>query len=269
MLVTDFDSTMGYYEELGSLCPDELLMPVDYSERMSQNISMTVRAYEMFVKLCKKRDVIVITTRSKQELDRLKFSNILPYAVHSNGAVIQIDGQEDMDWTILKDTQLKQTSVRVAECIRVFQSKYETYIDNVRITYNSLGTPLYPNIRFKDNHIPSLTELSSFMKSAGLEEFVLSMTGNKVYIIPACLNKLQGLQHLQAKLQFDTYIGAGDAIDDYLFLKDARIAMVSGYGALYQPQNQDLIDQLHNRVIFVGRGVQTSEQMLVHYNIHK
>jgi hydroxymethylpyrimidine pyrophosphatase-like HAD family hydrolase len=268
MLATDFDLTMGYYDKLAQHCQGIELVQVDYSERMQMGISMTVQAYEMFVELCNKQDVIVLTTRSKDEVNRLKFASLLPYIIHSNGATIEESGKEDFIWTNIIDAEIKAMGVSVNECIRIFQSRYGEAIEKVKVTNNSLGTPLYPNIRFNEFHIPTTQDISSFAHNAGLEEFSFSAMGNKLYAIPKILNKKLALDYLLDKLGISEYTGAGDSLDDYQFLKGATTALVSGYGVLYEAENQALLDQLHHSVIFTGRGTQTSEQMLQYYNNH-
>ena len=174
----------------------------------------TARLYGM---LRERLSVALVTSRSVEQLRRLRLPGGLPVAVAANGADLLLDGEIDTAWRRETDRLVAPWRGEL-ERLRVKLGGVERY-DRCRVVDDA---GLF--ILCGDGTEPR-AEALSLARETALEAVA---SGRKLYLLPPPLNKGTALARLMKRLGFTRSVAAGDSAMDLPMLRAADIAIAPG-----------------------------------------
>jgi Sucrose-6F-phosphate phosphohydrolase len=253
VLAADFDNTLGFLELFNTNIPLEELVNVDYVVRRKLNIQVTKLAMKGIEVLNRQQKFILVTTRSKQQFERITFSNMLSYAIYDNGGTIKINGVEDAKWTDHIDSQVKNLKYLPEQLVELVTQqlvgKYERVdkFKNFSIFY------------INPQNIDQTKELENNLQYEGYET---SIQGNKLYHIPQCMTKVAGLEYLSERMNWDKIVAAGDSKPDISMMKSKLVndSFVSCWGEIVEnidflPLQHQIFPKIENQGAITGEQI--------------
>lgn len=210
---TDLDNTMIYshHREIGK--PKIVVEHLDGREQSF----MTEFAYD-FLLSADWLDVVPVTTRTKQQYDRIECSEKLhfKYAIVCNGGKLLVDGKEDLEWSEKTDIFVRDNYESLEQATELLSSlchsetvhRPERYMSYVKCSdsegvYNEINKSLDPN---KVN---------------------VQRDGRKVYLFANGISKGEAVKRFIRKRKAATILSAGDNLMDVSMLNNADFAFVN------------------------------------------
>jgi hydroxymethylpyrimidine pyrophosphatase-like HAD family hydrolase len=188
---------------------------------------MTVAAHELLAELGERHHVVPVTTRTPQQLARVRLPVRPSWAICSNGGVLLRDGVRDLDWDRRIAAEL--TAVAAADEVveRVTQVSGESWVKTVR-RVEDLFVYLVAHERAA---IPArwAAELDAWATGVG---WTVSVQGRKVYVVPRVLSKGAAALRVAAELG-GPLLSAGDSVLDISLLEAAVHSARPGHGELH------------------------------------
>lgn len=210
---TDLDNTMIYshHREIGK--PKIVVEHLDGKEQSF----MTEFAYD-FLSSADWLEVVPVTTRTKQQYDRIECSERLhfKYAVVCNGGKLLVDGKEDLEWSdktdaLVRDNyeSLKQATEFLSEiCCGEIIHRPEKYMSYVKCSD--------PEGVYK--------KISKLLNSNRVN---VQRDGRKVYLFANGISKGEAIERFMRKMKAGTILSAGDNLMDVSMLNNADFAFVN------------------------------------------
>lgn len=160
---------------------------------------------------------VPVTSRSVEQYKRIEFpSGCTPqYALTTNGAILLVNGEIDDAWY---QAHLMQVAPWREELLRVYETlKQYDFLTSFRVV-DEMYLFAACNCAEEAVQLQHAYEHNTDLHVAA--------SGRKVYFFPPPINKGSALQELQAMLQPDVTICAGDSSIDLPMLKAADTAIV-------------------------------------------
>lgn len=219
IFLSDLDRTMIFsYKRLS---PDENLCVEIYNDR--QVSFMTHRSAALFTELISKVHFIPITTRSREQYERIVFPEgyIPEYAVIDNGANLLKNGIVDEEWHNDFREIISDAVEELKRCRVFLESLDDVYYKPKMVDDSFIFAKCY-------NPYETLSKMSDVVKNTKTEFF---RNGEKIYAIPNGISKKSALDKLRVRFPTEDFIAAGDSLFDYEMLCCADISIVK-YGEL-------------------------------------
>ncbi len=214
----DLDHTLiySYRHEIG----EEKQCVEIYQDR---EVSFITKETKHLLEQIKERVIFVpVTTRTKEQYQRIDLGFSVNYALICNGGVLLVDGKEDREWyqqsmALIEDCReglKKAEKLLEQDCFRNFE------VRNIRNLF------LFTKSEQPLKSIEWLKENLAHCADHGLE--ILS-NGNKIYVLPKRLQKGMAVRRLKKWLcmssaagqQVDYTIAAGDSLFDISMFREA------------------------------------------------
>lgn len=219
IFLSDLDRTMIFsYKRLS---PDENLCVEIYNDR--QVSFMTHRSAALFTELISKVHFIPITTRSREQYERIVFPEgyIPEYAVIDNGANLLKNGIIDEEWHNDFREIISDAVEELKRCRVFLESLDDVYYKPKMVDDSFIFAKCY-------NPYETLSKMSDVVKNTKTEFF---RNGEKIYAIPNGISKKSALDKLRVRFPTEDFIAAGDSLFDYEMLCSADVSIVK-YGEL-------------------------------------
>ena len=210
---TDLDNTMIYSHHREIVKPKIVVEHLDGKEQSF----MTEFAYD-FLSSTDWLEVVPVTTRTKQQYDRIECSERLrfKYAIVCNGGKLLVDGKEDLEWSgktdaLVRDNyeSLEKTTELLSEiCCSEIIHRPERYMSYVKCSdpegvYKEISKSLDPN------------------------RVNVQRDGRKVYLFANGISKGEAIERFIRKRKAGTILSAGDNLMDVSMLNNADFAFVN------------------------------------------
>lgn len=213
IFLSDLDRTLIFsYKRLS---PDNLCVEKKDGKELSY---MTRRSAKLFSELTEKIIFIPITTRSKEQYERIVFPDgyVPRYAVIDNGANLLVDGVPDREWRKEFEEEFRRAQGEINECRKFLQNEKDVYFE-IRIVDDSfLFTKAHNTSEVIDKMGRSVrTAHTSFCRN-----------GEKLYVIPDGISKGRAADKILKWLPGHKLIAAGDSLFDRQMLQRADIAII-------------------------------------------
>lgn len=219
LLVTDLDNTL-IYSRRRDIGNDKEPVEKYQGEYISY---MTKYTYDMFDKVVSKVQLVPLTTRSTEQYKRICFpNNYSPaFALTGNGGTLLYNGKEDDKWSRMTQAMLLpyQDIFNVLE--EAMWNDRDRSLDVKKVNGHFLYTK-------SDRPESTVKRLEEIVRSADLcDEIGVYRNNLKVYVLPRCIDKAEGLKRLRERLKPELTIAAGDSVFDINMLKEADIAFAA------------------------------------------
>lgn len=221
IFATDLDRTLIYSNQFLEDFPEDVLNIEVYQEKPISYISK--RALVLLQLLDEKATIIPITTRNVEQYHRIdvfrKYVKPTLYVVN-NGGTIFFEGKEDQEWSAFIKEQLMRLSVSYEETLQIFLSLYkgpvERYKKSDELIWLVLGD---------EQHI-DWQGIKAYEERMADSGWKVDVSGRKIYLYPACVNKWSALEYIKAKYIKDLVLAAGDSLFDYEMVHKADLGAV-------------------------------------------
>ncbi|MTI85509.1 MAG: hypothetical protein FH756_16845 [Firmicutes bacterium] len=224
VFATDLDRTIIFSQRFLTGCEDVTLVERKQSELIAY---MTGAAKELFKKLARSITVVPVTTRNREEYNRISVLQEIDYkyCILNNGGRIYVNGAEDPTWNEIiarKTAALGKTYDQILhEFFKVFGS--------AGLRRYKLSGDLLWVLSVKD-YFPA-DRLEYFRQYAQGYGWNVAATGKKIYLLPLFINKRKAVVYLQTTYLKDVrLVSAGDSILDRDMVTGADIGFIPRHG---------------------------------------
>lgn len=182
---------------------------------------MSPKQQNMVDWLLKNGDVIPVTARSIEALSRVQIDFKHGAVCDHGGAVLQANGEIDLDFHALQQQALAPLQQKMDQLIITLQQIGQEF-GSVRtwvVQENQLN--LYVVLKQNDPEPLFLNDLVQKLPKSIYEDFYLHMNGNNLALIPHSVSKQNATQFLLNKIdpqQQRFCLGFGDSLSDFGFL---------------------------------------------------
>lgn len=166
-------------------------------------------------------DVIAVTARSIEALSRVQIEFKHGAVCDHGGAVLQPNGEIDLEFHALQEKNLAPLQLRMAALIEELH-EYAQEFGSIRtwvVQENDLN--LYVVLKQNDPEPLFIDQIVKKLPQSLYDDFYLHMNGNNLAIIPHSVSKQNATQFLLNKIdpsQQRFCIGFGDSLSDFGFL---------------------------------------------------
>lgn len=167
--------------------------------------------------------VVPVTTRSKEEYERVNLGVKTRFAIIDSGGTILEYGKPMEDWEeyIKENVNMKE----LAGCAMELNIAESTNRDSKLIDGKYV---------FTKTDRPEIFDTEAEEIAARYPTIDITRVGSKVYAIPKSFNKAIALRWLQLRLGSDKLLASGDSLLDLPMLAIANYAIVPNHGELVQ-----------------------------------
>lgn len=193
---------------------------------------MTARAYQLLASLSERQHVVPVTTRTPEQLGRVRLPGRQPYAICANGGILLQQGIRDADWDARVAAELSGSEPAPAVAARIGLVAGEPWVK----TFRQVEDLFVYVVACARDVIPDgwLQELEGWAASHG---WTVSVQGRKVYVVPTALSKGAAAQRV-AGLLGGPLLAAGDSLLDRDLLEAAVAAARPRHGELHRVDYQ-------------------------------
>ena len=248
VIALDLDQTMIYSERsAGALDGVETVWVEDY-EGAPLSL-MTAEAHRLLSELSELHHVVPVTTRTPEQLARVRLPGVRTHAIAANGGVLLVDDVRDALW----DRRVARELSGVVPASRVFArvALEAPWVRTVR-QVEDLFVYLVAQSR-AEIPVAWLDELEDWALERG---WSLSVQGRKVYVVPGVLSKGAAAGRLGEVLG-GPLLAAGDSVLDRSLLEQADFAVRPAHGELH-----DLQWRVSGLVVTQSSGAGAAEEVL-------
>lgn len=211
LFASDLDNTLiySYKHDIG-----KNIVPVE--KYKGRDISyMTEKAYRLIDELRCKISFVPISTRSKEQYERIIFNERWSpsLALTGNGGTLLINGVEDYEWKEASKRLTADSSEELRDAVQILEK------DSSRSFEIRMVDELFVFTK-SDKPEESVEMLKRLVCGSKINVF---SNGTKVYAVPKALNKGEALRRLKAYTGADTVVSAGDSMFDVDMLEEADI----------------------------------------------
>lgn len=230
LVASDLDRTLIYSRAAGGASA-EREGPLHCVERYrDQDASFMTGAAVAAVEDVGREAVLVpVTTRTREQLGRVRLPGASRYAVAANGGHLLVDGEPDPGWArrVADTLQAGGVPVQTAheQLLAVMQPGWTL---SVRVADDLFCYAVVDVAAMPDDVVPALS------RWAGTRGWRVSMQGRKVYVVPAGLTKSAAVRELARRLGTDVLLGAGDSLLDVDLLEAADAGVRPAHGELHE-----------------------------------
>lgn len=213
IFLSDLDRTLIFsYKRLGD---ENLCVETKDGKKLSY---MTMRSAELFEELSKKVTFIPITTRSKEQYERITFpKGFKPqYAIIDNGANLLVNGTPEPAWRKWSRNCFEAALPELNAAGDFLKNEEKTYFEIRMVDDSFLFTKCYDSDEV-------MSRMAEVIKPAVTDIFT---NGDKLYVIPKEISKHNALERLRTLMKGEKIIAAGDSLFDEEMLSRADIAII-------------------------------------------
>ncbi len=225
VFATDLDRTIIFSKSfLPAGCADVTLVERKQSESIAY---MTGAARGLLKKLARIITVVPVTTRNREEYDRISVLQEIDYkyCILNNGGRIYINGTEDPTW---KEIIARKTAALGKTYDQILQEFLKVFGSDELRRYKLSGDLLWV-LSVKD-YFPA-DRLECFRQYAKDYGWNVAATGKKIYLLPLFINKRAAVVYLQNTYLADVrLVSAGDSILDQDMVTGADIGFIPRHG---------------------------------------
>ena len=252
VLALDLDQTLIYSARSAEpLDGAETVWVEDY---LGEPLSlMTVRAHQLLASLSERHHVVPVTTRTPEQLGRVRLPGTQSYAICANGGILLQQGIRDAAWDARVASELAGVVPAAEVAERVGLVADEPWVRTCR-QVEELFVYLVAQTR---DAIPDgwLEDLRGWATDRG---WTVSVQGRKVYVVPAVLSKGAAAQRI-SDLLGGPLLAAGDSLLDRDLLEWAVVRARPGHGEL------DRVGyQLEGLYVTPAAGARAAEELLAY-----
>lgn len=221
IFATDLDRTLIYAERFLESYDRETLNIEIFKERPISYIS--VEALKLLKELDKVATVIPITTRNKEQYERIGIwgEHIKPQIyVVNNGGTIFVEGKEDLIWQEKIKKQLHALTLSYEEALSLFLSLYKGPIERYKKSDELIWLVLSDK-----NHI-DWNAVKDFRRQVETHGWRIDVHDRKIYFYPACISKWEALRYIKMNYLNEGIIAAGDSLMDVEMIHGAEFGIV-------------------------------------------
>ena len=253
ILTTDLDNTLiySYKHDIG----EQKRCAEIYQGREISFI--TDRTYEMLRELSEQVRIIPITTRTREQYERIDLGiGGFDTALVCNGGVLIENGEENREWYEQSRRIIEKSDSEINRAIRLMEKDSEVFFEIRYIrglfVFTKSNTPEQTAQRLKN-------ELDS-------ELLDIFTNGTKVYAVPKGLDKGLALRRIRERLGADKIIAAGDSEFDIPMLRSADIAvcpkgLAEGEGVISCGEDQLLAEFMLKAALDITGSKQTASEV--------
>ena len=224
VFATDLDRTIIFSQRFLPGCKDVTLVERKQNESIAY---MTGAARELLKKLARIITVVPVTTRNREEYDRISVLQEIDYkyCILNNGGRIYINGTEEPTW---KEIIARKTAALGKTYDEILHAFFKEFGSAGLRRYKLSGDLLWV-LSVKD-YFPA-DRLEYFRQHAQGYGWNVAATGKKIYLLPLFINKLAAVVYLQTNyLEDGPLVSAGDSILDRDMVTGADIGFIPRHG---------------------------------------
>lgn len=210
---TDLDNTMIYSHHRGIGKPKIVVEHLDGKEQSF----MTELTYD-FLSYADWLVVVPVTTRTKQQYDRIECSEKLrfKYAIVCNGGKLLVDGKEDLEWSDKTDVFARDNYESLEQATELLSKLCRSETMHRPERYMSYVKCSDPERIYKE-----------ISKSVDPNKVNVQRDGRKVYLFANGISKGEAVKRFIRKRKPETILSAGDNLMDISMLNNADFAFVN------------------------------------------
>lgn len=225
IFASDLDRTLVYSKKF---CGDIPSVCVEVVKGKNQSF-MTERALKLLKDISNNMEFIPVTTRSKEELDRITSLKELSYtyAIINNGGRIFINNKEDERWTNLLAEKIIEIDVNLDDIYKLFKMKFP---NTPFIKEKCSDERIWVFVQDVESPLENFEEVKSYFFDLGWR---MAKTGRKIYLMPLCMDKWEALKYINEHyLGYSSIIASGDSIMDLTMVANANIGIIPEHGEI-------------------------------------
>ncbi len=227
IFASDLDRTLIYSKRsMGTVDSDSALRLIE--TKNGQEISyMTEKAISLLEEINALHTFIPVTTRTEAEYNRIILFKRLQqrFAITNNGAKILDMGLPDSDWS-------KIIASRLASCFdKVEVQYYFSKISHASWVERMIEVDEFLVFQIIPEAVP-VDELANFVLFLKKNDWTVSQQGRKLYMVPDCINKWDGLAYIEQQLGKKVICAAGDSELDMAMLKRVSHGFIPVHSAI-------------------------------------
>ena len=210
---TDLDNTMIYSHHVEIGKPKIVVEHLDGKEQSL----MTEFAYD-FLSSADWLDVVPVTTRTKQQYDRIECTERLhfKYAIVCNGGKLLVDGKEDLEWSDKTDVLVRDNYESLEQATELLSEICRGEIIHRPERYMSYIKYSDPEGAYKE-----------IRKLLDPNRVNVQRDGQKVYLFVNGISKGDAIERFIRKRKVGTILSAGDNLMDVSMLNNADFVFVN------------------------------------------
>lgn len=206
IFASDLDQTLIYSKKWIEEEESSLICMEAYANGSSYMLEKSVLMLE---KIHNEFEFIPVTTRTKEQFERINFSIEPKYSICCNGGVLLVDGQVDKVW--------EEFIQRKLETIEPIEQMLEWIVSQDYLTEDMRLKEASNYFLYLICKSPILAKASYERLSARLKtkNWSLYLQGRKVYLIPSFMTKEAALESLLKRVEAKNVVAAGDSELDF------------------------------------------------------
>ncbi|GAB2488165.1 hypothetical protein GCM10027265_45040 [Jatrophihabitans fulvus] len=189
---------------------------------------MTANAAARLARLGDRVPVVPTTTRTPEQLARVRLPGAGRYAVAANGGILLVDGEPDPDWGRVVAQRLRgglPVDDVHAHALQVCAPEWTTL---VRVASELFVYAVLDRAALPDGFVDEQTAW------ADAHGWRVSLQGRKLYWVPRGLTKSAAVAEVAARLEAGRVLAAGDSLLDSDLLSAADAAIAARHGELVE-----------------------------------
>lgn len=165
---------------------------------------MNTYLYKNLKRLDEQICFVPVTTRSRSQYERIRFSIVPHLALAANGAVLYVDGVEDVRWYELVQKELNDYR---SELYKVLVLEHAKMIEDSFVVIKGESSE---DVSYICKWCQDQLDLSKVM---------IHHKDRKVFVLPVILEKGKAVERLKARYGIEYVLGAGDSTMDTSLLE--------------------------------------------------
>ena len=226
LVASDLDRTLIYSRAAVAEHPCEVALTTVETRAGSDVSFLTAESARLLTELATRAVVVPVTTRTPEQLARVRLPIPAGYAIAANGGCLLHNGIIDSVWA-------REVGRRVAEVapLAEVRAHLEATCDpawTVKLTEAS-GLFCYAVVDRASLPMDFLTDVTGWAAERG---WTTSLQGRKLYWVPRTLTKSAAVAEVVRRVSADTVLAAGDSLLDIDLLEHADSGVHPGHGEL-------------------------------------
>ena len=190
---------------------------------------MTDRAWGLLTELMDLTELVPVTTRSREQYQRVELPRVPAYALCTNGGTLLVDGVPDLSWRA-ESFDIAARSAPLAEASALL----EAVADEGWVKFVRSVEDLFCYLVAVERSALPAAWVAGLVESAEALGWRVSVQGRKVYLVPDGISKESGVIRLRQRLGSDgPVLAAGDSLLDAGMLAAADHAIRPAHGELH------------------------------------
>ena len=219
LILVDLDDTLFQTHRRRQPNPNDRVATLDKSGAPLS--FMSIKQQNMVDWLLTHGDVIAVTARSVEALSRVQIPFKHGAVCDHGGAILQANGELDLEFHALQQKNLAPLQQRMAQLILDLEEIAQEFGSIRTWIVKEFDLNLYVVLKQNDPEPLFINELVKKLPASVYDDFYLHMNGNNLAIIPHSVSKQNATAFLLNKIDPEQQrfcIGFGDSLSDFGFL---------------------------------------------------